>query len=315
MESPWDPEGVEICLQADGALSDPKLAEGIDLRALYKRLVAARCLDLRLARIGLPMWVSSAGEEAVALACSQLLGDHEWLYPGSRELAAYPLRGLDLDEFMRQVAGHQTADSSGYNGRAGAVSGPDVWIAHAPESLGVHLAMAAGQAHAERIRGTKRAVIATLGEGMTTVGIYRETLAMAAACDLPLVLVIKSQLWPDGAPAEAGVLGDSVSDRARALGIWSRRTDGADVLGVYRAIANALTRARENRGPGVVEVVVTQLAHCKDAPAHRDPVERLRSHLDGAGVWTPTFQDVVEAEARGLLERACEAAGLGGRDA
>ncbi len=312
MESPWDPEGVEICLQPAGELADPKLAAGMDLRALYKRLVAARCLDLRLARVGVPMWVSSAGEEVVPLACSQLLKTGEWLYPGSRDLAAYPLRGYDLDEFLRQLAGHQTVDSSGYNGRPGGISAPDVWIAHAPETLGAHLALAAGQAHAELLRRTGRAVIATLGEGMTTVGLYRETLALAAACDLPLVLVIKSQIWPDGAPAEAGVLGDSVADRVRALGIWARRTDGADVVGVMRAVDQALARARERRGPGVVEVVVTQLSHCKDAPAHRDPVERLRRYLDLQGGWTPTFQDVVEAEARGQLERACEAVGLAG---
>ncbi len=312
MESPWDPEGVEICLQPSGELTDSKLADGMDLRALYKRVVAARCLDLRLARVGVPMWVSSAGEEAVALASSQLLRDHEWLYPGARDFAAYPLRGYDLDEFLRQLAGHRTVDSTGYNGRPGGISAPDVWIAHAPEALGAHLAMAAGQAHAELLKNTGRAVIATMGEGMTTVGMYRETLAMAAACDLPLVLIIKSQIWPEGAPAEAGVLGDSVADRVRALGIWARRADGADVVGVMRAVRQALTRARERRGPGVVEVVVTQLSHCKDAPAHRDPVERLRSYLDREGVWTPTFQDVVEAEARGQIERACEAVGLTG---
>jgi TPP-dependent pyruvate/acetoin dehydrogenase alpha subunit len=33
-------------------------------------------------------------------------------------------------------------------------------------------------------------------------------------------------------------------------------------------------------------------------PAHRDPLERLRRHLDREKQWTPTFQDVIEAEVR-----------------
>jgi pyruvate dehydrogenase E1 component alpha subunit len=44
------------------------------------------------------------------------------------------------------------------------------------------------------------------------------------------VLICKSQLWPEGAPAEAGLLGDSVSERGRACGLWTRRVDGADVV-------------------------------------------------------------------------------------
>jgi TPP-dependent pyruvate/acetoin dehydrogenase alpha subunit len=81
-----------------------------------------------------------------------------------------------------------------------------------------------------------------------------------------------------------------------------RRVDGADPLGVYGAVASAADRARDGRGPGLVEVVVTQLTH--DPPAHRDPVERLRRHLDTAGVWTQTFQDVLEAEVAAELDRA-----------
>jgi hypothetical protein len=64
MEPSPEPEGVEVCLDPEGQLLDKRAAHGLDLRALYKRLVAARLLDLRLARLGLPMWAGSAGEEA-----------------------------------------------------------------------------------------------------------------------------------------------------------------------------------------------------------------------------------------------------------
>jgi TPP-dependent pyruvate/acetoin dehydrogenase alpha subunit len=118
----------------------------------------------------------------------------------------------------------------------------------------------------------------------------------------PRVIVVRSQLWPNGAPAEAGVLGDSVADRVRACGLWARRVDGADPVAVHNVIASAADRARAGRGPGIVDVVVTQQVH--DPPAHRDPIERLRRFLDGRGEWTSTFQDVCEAEIRAQLEQA-----------
>lgn len=298
-ECPWDPEGVEVCLDREGKLVDKRAASGADLRAVYKRLVAARCLDLRVSRLGLPMWVSCAGEEAVAVSVATLAGAEDWIYPSLRDFVIAPVRGLDLDEFARQVLG-----ASGYNGRPGAVAAADLGIAHVPETLGLQLALAAGQAHAQKLAGTGRATIAVFGEGLTTTGFFHETVALAFAADLPLVLVCKSQLWPEGAPAEAGLLGDSVAERVKACGLWSRRVDGADVVAVHAALDQALRRARDGRGPGLVEVVVTQLHPEADIPAHRDPLERLRRYLDHEGQWTPTFQDVIEAEVRGQLERA-----------
>jgi pyruvate dehydrogenase E1 component alpha subunit len=93
-----------------------------------------------------------------------------------------------------------------------------------------------------------------------------------------------------------------VADRARACGIWERKVDGADPIAVWAAIAVAAARARERKGPSLVEIAVTQLVH--EPPAHRDPVERLRRHLDAAGQWSTTFQEVIEADIRGHLDRA-----------
>jgi TPP-dependent pyruvate/acetoin dehydrogenase alpha subunit len=97
-----------------------------------------------------------------------------------------------------------------------------------------------------------------------------------------------------------------VAERARANGLWSRRCDGADPLGVRRSIATALHRAHDGAGPGLVEVVVTPLAH--DPPPERDPVDRMRRLLDSRGEWTAPFQDVSEAEVHGLLDKALTAA-------
>lgn len=294
--SPWDPEDVTVFLTAEGQLSNEDAAEGIDLRALYKRMLAARCLDLRLGKAQLPMWVSSAGEEAPIIASALLTSDDDWIYPGLRDLAVAPMRGMDLDEFVLQML----ADRS-------KVFAPELGIAPISASLGMHLALAAGRAHGQKILHLQNAspaiTLALFGEGVTTVGLFHETVALAVTCDLPLVLICKSQLWPNGAPLEAGLFGEPVAERARVCGLWTRKRDGADILGVYRALEQAITRAREGLGPSLIEVVVTPLNYV-DAPSERDPIERLRRCLEQRNEWSPDFQQAIETEIYGQLDRS-----------
>lgn len=297
MEStPWDPEGAAALLDAEGRLAGGATLGGLDARGYYKQLVAARSLDLRLARAGVPMWAPAAGEEAPLVATARVAQAEEWIFPGGRDVAVALVRGMPMPELVRRVMGREG------HGPVGRVSSPARRIAAGTDALGLHLPLAAGHAHGERLAGSGRAVFALCGEGTSTTAGFTETLALAAACDLPLVIVMRSQLWPNGAPAEAGVLGDSVADRVRACGLWARRVDGADPVAVHNVIASAAERARAGRGSGIVDVVVTPQLH--DPPAHRDPIERLRRFLDSRGEWSVTFQDVCEAEVRSQLDQA-----------
>jgi pyruvate dehydrogenase E1 component alpha subunit len=297
----WEPEGVESLLDGSGTVSDPAAIGGLDLREHYKKLVAARILDVKLGRLELPMWASAAGEEAISVAVGSLAAAQDWIYVGNRDAAVALARGLALAEVVRQALGHPSAETRGRN-LPGSVASTALRIAGASEPLGMSLALAVGQAHGQKLFGRGRATLVLFGEGVTTSGMFHESLALALAHDVPLVFVCKSQLWPEGAPAEAGLLGDSVAERAKTMGMWARRCDGADVLGVHRALGSALHRAHDGSGPALVEVVVTPMQ--QDPPAERDPVERMRRLLDRRGEWTQPFQDVIEGELHGQLDKA-----------
>ncbi len=304
--SPWDPEGIEHVLDPDGRLSNPEAVGGVDLKGLYKRMVAARALDVRMARSGLPTWASAAGEEAVSAAVASLAGPQDWVFPGQRDAAVAFLRGLDPSEVVRQILADDRAETQG-RGLRGQLSSTELRVAPPTDSLGLHLSIAAGHAHGQRLAANRHITVAIHGEGTTTTGAFHEAVALAVAGDLPLVFVCKSQLWPEGAPPEAGLLGDNVAERVQACGLWSRRTDGADGPGVLGTLSGAMERARGGGGPALVEVVVTHLQH--DPPAHRDPVERLRRHLAPVGPWNRNFQDVTEADVRGRLDQAFKTVG------
>ncbi len=295
--TPWDPEGVTVVLDPNGQLVGSARPD-VDTKQLYKLLVAARCLDLKLARAGLPMWASAAGEEAALVATAMVSREQDWIHPGFRDVAVALARGLEVEAI---ISGLFAADEVG----PGRIASAAHRIAPPTDALGMHLALATGRAHAQKLAAKRGVTFALFGEGLSTTGAFHESTMLASSLALPLVMVCRSQLWPDGAPAEAGTVGDSVGDRVKAAGLWVRRVDGADALGTHAAIQAAADRARQGRGPAMVEVVVTQMH--RDPPAHRDPVERLRRHLDQVGAWTQTLQDVIEAEIRGSLDRALQA--------
>ncbi len=297
----WEPEGVEALLDSKGALVDPTVVADLDLRDYYKKLVAARIFDLKLGRLELPMWASAAGEEAVSVAIGDALGERDWVFVGNRDAAVGLTRGVPVSELLRQLLGLASAETRG-RGLPGSISSRDHKIMGASEGLGMNLGLAVGHAHGQALFGRGRASVVIFGEGATTTGMFHEAVAMSMAHDTPVVFVCKSQVWPDGAPSEAGLLGDSVTERVAACGLWARRCDGADPIGVRRSIAAALHRAHDGAGPGLIEVVVSPLA--QDPPAERDPIERMRRLLDVRGEWTQPFQDVTEAEIHGRVDKA-----------
>ncbi|MEE9382091.1 MAG: thiamine pyrophosphate-dependent enzyme [Nannocystaceae bacterium] len=299
--SPWDPEDVELKLAPNGELMGDACADDLDARHLYKQLVAARSLDMKLAGLELPMWASGSGEEAVGVCVGLLSGAEEWIYPGARDVSVATSRGVAVEEIGRQALGRRDAEHFG-RVRPGPVSSVAHCISTVSSALGMHLALAAGHAHATKLCRLAQSTVVIFGEGLTTTGVFHETIALATSCELPLVMVCKSQVWPDGAPSEAGLLGDTVAERGRTCGIWTRRVDGADPLAVHHATAQAIGRARDGNGPSLVEVVVSPLR--QDPPPHRDPIERLRRYLDANGQWTQTFQDVIEAEFNSAFDTA-----------
>jgi pyruvate dehydrogenase E1 component alpha subunit len=305
--TPWDPEGVEVRLNEAGQLADPNAAERLDLRELFEQLLTARVIDNHLTHLGLPMWAPTSGGEAPLVALGTLLHDEDWVFSGGRDIPLALARGVQLTEVLRQVLGLGGARVRVQAG-AGAVGSSEYNLVPPTESMGLQVGMATGFAHAQKLGRAPGITVATFGEGLTTVGAVSEALAIASAQNLPLVFLCKSQLWPEAPPAEAGVFGDPVQARSSAMGMWARRVDGADLVAVHDALDTACARARDGLGPCMVECIVTPLHRAP--PPHRDPVERLRRFLEGAGTWTQTFHDIVEAKAKSKFQKALHELGV-----
>lgn len=285
--SPWDPEGVSVAIDLEGRWhEDFAKASNLDLFSFYENLARVRALDLALSQRAWPHWTSAAGEEAAIVGTAMLARHDEWIFPGLRDSALAVLRNMPIDELVVTLG----------EGRSWASALRRI----APSSpvLGVQLAWALGCA---RAAPTERATFVMFGEGVTTTGMFHESVMTAVACQAPLVMICRSQLWPgDAVPIEAGQIGDSMSERLRSCGVWTRRTDGADAVAVHAVLSTAANRARTGKGPSLVEVVTTRLSD--QVPQHRDPLARLRLHLQHRDPAAKTRLLAFEADLQTSME-------------
>ncbi|NLF06218.1 MAG: pyruvate dehydrogenase (acetyl-transferring) E1 component subunit alpha, partial [Actinomycetales bacterium] len=160
------------------------------------------------------------------------------------------------------------------------------------------------------------AVVAYFGDGATAQGDTNEALVFAAVNNAPVVFFCQNNQWAISEPTthQARV---PLAQRGPGFGIPSVRVDGNDVIASYAAMDEALERARTGGGPTFIEAFTYRMgAHTtSDDPTkyrsaaeeeywrQRDPIDRLRTHLQATGELDEAQSAEIEAQAQELAER------------
>ena len=119
---------------------------------------------------------------------------------------------------------------------------------------------------------------------------------MAAALDLPIVIILEHNRWSFGTRSDRAAAVEDWSHTAEAYGLPVRSVDGNDVLEVFEAAREAVERARAGGGPGVIVAeTFRMLGHAQHdsqkymAPEEleewrgRDPIQRFERVLVDEG--------------------------------
>jgi 2-oxoisovalerate dehydrogenase E1 component alpha subunit len=218
-------------------------------------------------------------------------------------------------------------------GRAADHSGGRQFPHHyASRALGLHtissvlaaqLPHAVGAAYAMKYRAaTGRAVLTTFGDGATSEGEWHESMNFAAIHALPIVFFCENNEWAISTPLDKQMANPNVWERASGYGMPGIAVNGFDPIAVYKAVSDAMERARSGRGPTLVEAKCYRfLAHTTDdddrtyrsrdevaARRKDDPVPAFEQRLLAAGVITAEgLEDLkrsVLAEANEATDRA-----------
>jgi pyruvate dehydrogenase E1 component alpha subunit len=251
------------------------LSEG-DLHDLYQQLVLLRTYDERSlvyhrqGRIG--TYAMFWNHEAMQVGSVYALEREDWIFPSYRESAIALLRGMKPSTVLSWWRGHP----------AGWWNPLDYNVASICVPIATHVPHAAGLAWGKKLKGEAACAIAYFGDGATSEGAFHEGANFAAVMRAPLVLFCNNNYWAISTPLEAQTAAPTLADKAIGYGMPGLRVDGGDVLAVYEATREAVTRARAGNGPTFIEAVTYRAAPhatADDPSAYIDPerVEEERS--------------------------------------
>jgi pyruvate dehydrogenase E1 component alpha subunit len=144
------------------------------------------------------------------------------------------------------------------------------------------LTIAAGAAHALKLRGGEGVVVSFFGDGGVNRGPFLEALNWAAAFGLRVLFVCEDNAFASTTRSRLLTAGPGPAARAEALGVAAEEVDGNDVLAVAEVAARLLAEVRAGAGPRFLHARTYRLkGHtANDAGAYRSPEEVAEAQRD-----------------------------------
>ena len=257
-----------------------------------------------------------AGQEAVAVGvCSNLRRD-DYITSTHRGHGHCIAKGAQLERTMAEILGKKTGYCKGKGGSMH-IADFSVGMLGATAVVGAGIPIASGAGLSIKLRGTDQVVACFFGEGASNQGTFHEGINMAAIWTLPVVFVCENTLYAMGTRQSRVMLIENVADRAVAYGIPGVSVDGNDVLAVCEAAREAIKRAREGKGPTLMECkTYRHKGHSRFDPAtyrpkeeveewlKKDPVLRFKAKLVETEVLTEKEADKIEQDVIAAAEKA-----------
>src|SRR4051812_38099113 len=236
----------------------------------------------------------------------------DWIFPSYRESAVGLLRGMPVETVLSWWRGHPAGWWDPREYRLASIAVP----------IATHVPHAVGFAWGKRLRGESTCALAFFGDGATSEGAFHEGANFAAVMRAPVVLLCNNNQWAISTPLSAQTRAESLADKAVGYGMPGVRVDGGDVLAVYEATREAVSRARAGEGPTLIEAVT-----CRSAPhataddpsayidaerveeeRRRECVGRYEGYLRRAGVLSDELAESIRGEALDLMRAGIAAA-------
>jgi 2-oxoisovalerate dehydrogenase E1 component len=157
----------------------------------------------------------------------------------------------------------------------------------------------AGIAMAFALQNSHRVAVSFIGEGGTSLGEWHEAINACAARRLPAIFCVQNNQTALATTVSEQSAVRVFADKAIGYGIPAVTIDGTDPEAIAAAFAWAAERARDGKGPALIELVAMRMC----GHAHHD--DMLYLGKDAAGGWTyPPLQESGYAN-RELYEYWC----------
>lgn len=304
MQQSLDPDGHLI----DGTSNVPEEL----LLDMYRLMSLSRSFDRRAlsaqrqGRLG--TYAMLEGHEAVQIGSALAFGENDFIYPAYRQHGVQIARGMPLSVILEYWRGLPAESWDIKTYRMMSIAIP----------IASQLPQAVGHAYAARLRGDNLVTATYFGDGATSETDFHSGMNFAGVWKAPTVFICANNAYAISVPYEKQTASETIAQKADAYGMPGVRVDGMDVLAMYHATREAVDRARRGDGPTLIEAMCYRYgghATADDARlyrtaeeeaswAHRDPLLRLRLHLEAKGLWDEDHQKSVVEEAEVAFDEA-----------
>jgi 2-oxoisovalerate dehydrogenase E1 component len=308
------------CLVGDDPGLDPELYQ-----QMYRHMVLARELDRRMlalqrqGRIG--TYAMLEGQEAVQIGSALALDPDDYVFPSYREHGVQVTRGLPIEVLLAYWKGLPNASWDLEKYRTGIVAVP----------IATQLPHAVGYSYMTKLRGESTVTAVYFGDGATSEVDFHSGMNFAGVWKTPTVFICSNNLYAISVPYQRQTAAKTIAQKAEAYGFEGIRVDGMDPIAMYLATKLAVRRARQGKGPTLIEAMTYRYgphATADDPTLYRsrteeekwrkrDPIDRLRRFLEQRGEWDEAVGEKVAMETSDLVAAAIaeiEAQPLPGRD-
>jgi TPP-dependent pyruvate/acetoin dehydrogenase alpha subunit len=290
---------------------------------MFRRMVLIRSFEDHLYRLFLQGQVPGTlhqyqGQEAVAVGVCSALSEGDAIFSTHRPIGHFIARGASV----RGIAAELWGKASGCaGGKGGQMHLTDLAVGAFPSNaiVGANIPIAVGAALGFKLLGSDRLAVSFFGDGAANIGAFHEGLNLAAVKDAPVIFACENNLYAASTPISLAMRISSIAERASAYGIPGESVDGMDVVSVYQAAKRAVMRARERKGPTLIEFMTYRYSgHSRGDPGgyrtkeetqrwrDRDPIPKCADLLVNRFGVTREDLASIESQCQQQVEDAVE---------
>ena len=305
--------GAAPAPSVDAALARQLLTDMLLIRRFEEKAAEAYTLG----KIGgfLHLYI---GEEAVAVGATSALRPDDYAISAYREHGHCLAKGADPKRTMAELYGRRDGLSGGKGGSMHLFD-KSVNFLGGHAIVGAHLPIAAGVGFAVKYQGGDQVVVCYFGDGAVPEGEFHESMNLAALWKLPVIFLCENNRYAMGTSVERALAQTEIWKFGQTYGIPAERVDGMDVLAVREAVARAVTRARQQKTPSLLEADTYRYrGHSMRDPAGavyrtkaevereklRDPIVLFREKLLAAEVLSEADVRAIEKDVNDRIDEA-----------
>jgi pyruvate dehydrogenase E1 component alpha subunit len=262
------------------------------------------------------------GQEAVSTGTLSVLRPDDYIITTYRDHGQALARGMAPRAIMAELFGKVDGCSRGKGGSMHLFD-RNLNFLGGHGIVGGHVPVATGVGFAIKYRGGDQVCVCFMGESVVNTGAFHEALNMAGLWKLPVVYIIENNRYGMGTALERASAIHDIYERGAAYNMTRTQCDGQDVFAMQKAVNEAVSRARKESLPTLLEARTYRfMGHSmSDAVSgtyrtkaeleewqQRDPIVLLRMHMQEKGELTEDalhkLDDAIKAEVQDAIDFA-----------